>query len=255
MGGARAMRLRTLIVDDEQAARDVLRRDLAEIEGIEIVGEAENGETAGRQIEALKPDLVLLDIQMPVSDGFDVVRGIRGPLPAIIFVTAYSEHAIKAFEVGAVDYLLKPFRPQRLWRSIERARKSWRSPRGNAEGVAAALNADAVRGRRKLKVVAAHGRDFLLLDIEQVYAFQASGEIVWILTRDKRYRATQTLGELTRKLAGATFLRVHRSVLVNSDKISRISTLSSRRWLLTLANGFQCTVSKRNAPMVRTLLR
>ncbi len=255
MSGVRAERLRTLVVDDEQAARDVLRRDLAEIDGIEIVGEAQNGEAARRQIKALNPDLVLLDIQMPVSDGFEVVRGIRGRLPAIIFVTAYSEHAIKAFEVGAVDYLLKPFSRQRLLRSIERARNSRRRPQAYAEKVAAALNADAVQGRRKLKIVGMHGRDFLLLDLDQVYAFQASGEIVWIQTKNRRYRATQTLREITGKLAGSAFLRVHRSVLVNSDKISRVSSLSSRRWLLTLANGFQCTVSKRNAAMVRALLR
>ena len=89
--------LRTLIVDDERAARDVLRRDLAEINGVELVGEAENGSAALERIEELRPDLVLLDIQMPVHDGFEVVRGIHGRLPLIVFVTAYSEHALKAF--------------------------------------------------------------------------------------------------------------------------------------------------------------
>ena len=246
--------MRTLVIDDENAARDVLRRDLSGIEGIEIVGEAENGEVAQRQIEALDPDLVLLDIQMPVRDGFEVVRGIRGRLPAIVFVTAYSEHALKAFEVGAVDYLLKPFSVTRLRRSIDRAREAKRRPRDTAERVASALNAEAAVSRRPAKIVACHGRDFLLLDLDQVYAFQASGEIVWILTKAKRYRATQTLAALADRLANSTFLRVHRSMLVNSDKISRISALSSRRWLLTLENGVQCTVSKRNAAMVRTLL-
>ena len=95
----------------------------------------------------------------------------------------------------------------------------------------------------------------MLIDLDQVYAFQASGEIVWIQTQNKRYRATQTLTAIAAKLAGSSFLRVHRAVLVNSDKIGRISSLSSRRWLLTLVNGLQYTVSKRNAAIVRTLLQ
>ncbi len=255
MSGTQAERLRTLIVDDEEAAREVLRRDLSELGGIEVVGEAENGSSAQRQIEALDPDLVLLDIQMPVYDGFEVVRGIEGRLPAIVFVTAYSEHALSAFDVGAVDYLLKPFSKERLRRSIERAWDSSLRPGKNAERVAQVLNADAVQTRRPAKIVACHGRDFLLLDLDQVYAFRASGEIVWIQTKDKQYRATQTLAALAERLADSPFLRVHRSILVNSDKISRISALSSRRWLLTLQNGVQCPVSKRNAAMVRTLLQ
>ncbi|MDE0628240.1 MAG: LytTR family DNA-binding domain-containing protein [Bryobacterales bacterium] len=247
-------RLRTLTVDDEEAAREVLRRDLSELEGIEIVGEAENGDAARRQIKALDPDLVLLDIQMPVCDGFEVVRSIQGHLPSIVFVTAYSEHALKAFEVGAVDYLLKPFGVERLKRSIDRARQARRRPQDSAERMARTLNADAAHERRIPKIVACHGRDFLLLDLDQIYAFRAAGETVWIQTRNRQFRATQTLGSLSRRLSDSPFLRVHRSILVNSDKIKRISALSSRRWLLTLDNGIQCTVSKRNAAMVRALL-
>ena len=255
MGGVPAQALRTLIVDDERAARDVLRRDLTEIGGVTLVGEAENGHVALQRIEELRPELVFLDIQMPVRDGFDVVRGIRGRLPSIVFVTAYSEHALKAFEVGAVDYLLKPFSAARLECSVQRALSARRNPRDSAERVAQTVNAAIPRGQGTPKIVACHGRDFLLLDLDQVYAFQASGEIVWIQTKDGRYRATQTLTAIADKLAGSEFLRVHRSVLVNSGKISRISSLSSRRWLLTLANGSQYTVSKRNAAIVRTLLQ
>ncbi len=252
LGGAD--RLRTLIVDDEAAAREVLRRDLADLSGIEIVGEAENGADAQRQIADLDPDLVLLDIQMPVYDGFEVVRGIRGRLPAVVFVTAYSEHALRAFEVGAVDYLLKPFSAERLKRSVERALEGAKRPSYTAEQVATTVNAAAEHSPRRMKIVACHGRDYLLLDLDQVYAFQAAGEIVWIQTKGRKYRATLTLSALESRLANTAFLRVHRGLLVNSDKIRRISALSSRRWMLTLDNGVQCAVSKRNAAMVRALL-
>ncbi len=247
--------MRTLIVDDERAARDVLRRDLAQVESVDLVGEADNGATALERIKELRPDLVLLDIQMPVQDGFEVVRCLHGRLPLIVFVTAYSEHTLKAFEVGAIDYLLKPFSVERLTRSIERAQQSTRNPRDYAERVAQTINAAPQPRHPRIKIVACHGRDFILLDLDHVYAFQASGEIVWIQTRERRYQATQTLTAIAAKLAGTEFLRVHRGALVNSNKISRISSLSSRRWLLTLANGSQYTVSKRNAAMVRALLQ
>ncbi len=247
--------LRTLIVDDEKAARAVLRRELRAIEGVEIVGEAVNGLEALRQVETVSPDLVLLDIQMPGRDGFDVVRGIAGPLPRIVFVTAYSEHALRAFEVGAVDYLLKPFSGGRLEQAIERVRRAGLSPTAHAERVARALNAEAGPGLQSAKVVARHGRDLLLIDLSRVYAFRADGEIVWILTKERRFRATKTLSALARKLAGSQFLRVHRNTLVNSDKVVKVSALSSQRWLLTLANGVECISSKRNAGLVRNLLR
>lgn len=247
--------LRTLIVDDEPMARNVLAEELAEAEGIELVGDAENGEAAVRKIEELTPDLVLLDIQMPVRDGFEVVRGIKGALPAIIFVTAYSEHALRAFEVGAVDYLLKPIAPTRLQLALERAREARRSPLDSAERVAATLNAESsARTQRRPKIVARRGHYYHLLDLDEVYGFQADGEIVWILTADKKFIATQTLQALDDKLAGSQFQRIHRAVLVNTDKIRKMGSLSSQRWLVTLTNGLEFTVSKRQAPLIRDLL-
>ena len=247
--------LRTLIVDDEQAARAVLRREIAGISGVEVIGEAEDGKSAHRSIEDLQPDLVLLDIQLPSMDGFEVVRSIRGRLPSIIFVTAYSEHALRAFEVGAVDYLLKPFGTERLSQSIDRVRRAHGKAGDRAERIARVLNASGSRTGHPTKIVARWGNEYLLLDLDKVFAFEASEDLVWILTANKRYRATQTLGALSERLAGSQFLRVHRSVLVNGDKIAKLSALSSRRWQLTLENGHQCIVSKRNAALARALLR
>ena len=247
--------LRTIIVDDEPMARRVLAEELAEVEDIELVGEVENGEVAVRQIEELGPDLVLLDIQMPVKDGFEVVRSIEGALPAIIFVTAYSEHALQAFGVGAVDYLLKPISQERLHAALDRAREARRRPLESAERVAEVVNAvDSERPRRRLKIVGRQGHHFHLLDLDEVYAFQADGEIVWVLTADRKFMATQRLQALQDRLAGTQFQRVHRSVILNTDKIRKMGALSSQRWLLTLDNGLEFVVSKRQAHTVRNLL-
>lgn len=247
--------LRTLIVDDEPVARSVLAEELAEMEAVSVVGEAENGEAALRQIEGLRPDLVLLDIQMPVMDGFEVIRRLRGPLPAIVFVTAYSEHALRAFEIGAVDYLLKPISVERLQATLERVREARRNQLDSAERVARTLDAaDAPRPQRRPRIVARRGHDFYLLDLDEVFAFQADGEIVWIVTADKKYTATQTLQAIQDRLKGTQFQRVHRSALVNTNRIRKLSALSSQRWLLTMTNGLEFTVSKRQAPLLREIL-
>jgi DNA-binding LytR/AlgR family response regulator len=245
------MALRTVIVDDEPLARQVLREELADIDGVSLVGEAENGEQALDRIADLAPDLVLLDIQMPLADGFEVVRRLRGPLPGIIFVTAFSEHALRAFEVGAADYLLKPVRADRLRQAVERARDRQTSARRTA----ATLNAEReLSGRGGSKIVARKGHDFYLLDLDEIYALQADGELVWILTETERFLATETLKALENRLAGGSFQRVHRGALVNVRKIRKFTTISSQRWLLTLANGLQLTVSKRQAPVIREIL-
>lgn len=245
------MALRTLIVDDEPLARQVLLEELADLESVRVVGEAENGEQALARIQELAPDLVLLDIQMPVLDGFEVVRRMRGPLPAIIFVTAFSEHALRAFEVGAADYLLKPVRAERLRQAVERVRGG----RSGARRVAATLEAEQrFSGRKPAKILARKAHDFYLLDIDEIYAFQADGELVWILTEGDRYLAADTLKTIEDRLGDGEFQRVHRGALVNMGKIRKFTSISSQRWLLTLTNGLQLTVSKRQAPLLRGLL-
>ena len=246
--------LRTLVVDDEPVARRVLLEDLAEMDNVSVIGEADNGGRALQQIEALRPDLVLLDIQMPVMDGFQVLRQLQGPLPSIIFVTAYSQHALNAFDVGAVDYLLKPVSQERLQRAVERAQAAPGNRLEAVERVAQTLAA-AGEQRQVLKIAARKGADYYLLDPDEVFAFQADREIVWIRTRDKSYMATQTLQAIDERFSGIQFQRVHRSVLVNLDKVRKISVLSSQRWLLTLTNGLEYIVSKRQVPLLRDMLR
>jgi len=249
------MALRTLIVDDEPIARKVLREGLQALSDIDIVGEAENGAAALDQIAAHRPDLVLLDLQMPVMGGLDVVRNLRrgSHMPVVVIVTAYDEYALRAFEAGAIDYLLKPVGEERLAEAVERAKRA--TGREAAERLAQlqelAERPGAARARR---IVGKVGEEFFLLSIEEIYAFQADGDLVWIITAKKKYLATQTLKMLEQRLRNTSFRRIHRNALVNVDHVRKMSALSSQRWLITLSNDLEFIASKRQARSVRELL-
>jgi len=249
--------LRTLIVDDEPIARQVLGDELESFDDVEVVGEAENGQDALNQIARLKPDLVFLDLQIPVMDGFEVVRNLRGaPLPIIVIVTAFDQHAIRAFEAGAIDYLLKPVSESRLHKAVERARNLHGKPLEVAENLARIASAPAAPSQAKgHKIVGRSGEEYFLLGTDEVLAFQAEGELVWINTAKRRYLATQSLRSIEEKLKGLQFQRVHRNAIVNLNHVRKMSALSSQRWLLTLSNEQELIVSKRQAHSVREILR
>lgn len=242
-----------MLVDDEPLARRVLEEELAAVRDLAIVGQADNGGQAVEVIAALRPDLVLLDIQMPVCDGFEVVRRLS-PLPgAVVFVTAFDRHALRAFEVGAADYLLKPIRQERLLSTIERVRGiAARNPMQAAQTLARTLDAAAPDGSKR--VVGKKGGEYFLLDVNDVLAFRAEGELVWIITRQRRYLASQTLQELAARFAGAQFRRIHRGTLINLNHVRKMSTLSSQRWLVTLSNDMEVIVSKRLAHTIREVI-
>jgi two-component system LytT family response regulator len=252
--------LRILIVDDEPIARRVLREELATFEDVEVVGEAENGEIALRKIRADSPDLVLLDLQMPAMGGLEVVRQLRkgAALPSIVIVTAFDQHAVKAFEAGAIDYLLKPVSRERLSEAVGRARRF--SGRAAAERVARIqeIEEPAVAGspqeRPARRIVGRSGSEYILLSADEVFAFQSDGDLVWIVTARTKLLATQTLKALEEKLANTSFRRIHRNALVNIDHVRRMSTLTSQRWLVTLTNKMEFIVSKRQARSIRHLL-
>jgi len=247
--------LRTLIVDDEPVARSVLREELETLPYVEVVGEAENGVAALRKVETDHPDLVLLDLQMPVMGGLEVVRRLKGggPLPAIVIVTAFDQYAIQAFEAGAIDYLLKPVSRDRLLDAVERARRT--SGREAAERVARIQEIAEPTGERPARrIVGRTGAEYILLNADEVYAFQAEGDLVWIMTAKSKLLATQTLKVLEQRLSNTSFRRIHRNALVNIDHVRRMSTLSSQRWLVTLDNKMEFIVSKRQARSIRHLL-
>ena len=211
------------------------------------------------QIASTQPDVVLLDLQMPEMGGFEVIRELRGGahIPVVIVVTAFDQYAIRALEEGATDYLLKPVSQARLIQALERARKMSGSRVAAAESlarlqeVASAATPAAPQPRR---IVGRAGEEYFLLSASEVFAFQADGEIVWIITAKQRYLATQSLRNVEAKLEGGSFRRVHRNALVNMDHVRKLAALSSNRWMITLNNNQQFVVSKRMARNVRQIL-
>ena len=250
-----AMPLKTLIVDDEPIARKVLREELESIEGVEIVGEAGDGELALQKIAAQKPDLVLLDLQMPAMGGLEVVRHLKhgAHMPVIVIVTAYDKYALAAFEAGAIDYLLKPVGQERLSEAVERARHF--TGKQAIERIAQLQEiSDPPSGPRTKRIVGKVGEEYFLLSADEIYAFQADGDLVWVCTAKQKYLATQTLKVLEHRLAHTSFRRIHRNALVNVDHVRKMSALSSQRWLITLSNQQEFVASKRQARSVRQFL-
>jgi len=251
--------MKTLIVDDEPIARRVLREELELFPEVEIVAEAENGREALQKITDLQPDLVFLDLQMPVMGGFEVVRNLRGSrLPVIVVITAFDQHAIEAFEAGAIDYLLKPINETRLRKAIERARNLQGKPSEVAETlakIASTPDAATPTSSKGRKIVGRIGEEYFILDANEVLAFQAEGEIVWIIASKNRYICAQSLRAIEARLSQLQFQRVHRNAIVNVNHVRKMSALSSQRWLLTLSNQQQLIVSKRQAHNIRQILQ
>ncbi len=221
--------LRALIVDDEPLARDRLRRLLEEIGGVTVVGEADSAAAAREACRASAPDLLLLDIQMPGEDGFALLESLDSR-PAVIFVTAYDQYAVRAFEENAVDYLLKPFRRDRLADALERVRHDLARPEELSARISqllGALQAPASEHLERLTVRV--GSRQLILRADEVLWFGAEDKLVFAATEKDRHYVNFTLDQLERRLDPRRFLRVHRSAIANLD------------WAAALRPGFAGT--------------
>ncbi len=264
------MDLRTVLVDDEQLARDELGYLLGQAGGVEVIGQAGNGVEALATIERLHPDLVFLDVQMPGLTGFEVARRMldSGPASQIIFVTAYDQHAIAAFEVNAVDYLLKPVDQARLEIALQRARRRISFDRHlDQENGRSSVSADQLerivelvteRQSRRERLAIKVGERFLLVQAEEIlYASLADDSITVVTNQHAGTSNYRTLDELQARLDPAVFWRVHRSHLVNINKIKEIVPWFSRNYILRMKDekATEIPVSRTQTRRLREYLK
>jgi two-component system LytT family response regulator len=257
------MTLRVVVVDDERPARRFLTGLLKTCDEVEVIGEAGGGSDAIALIEAERPHLALLDLQMPEVGGFEVIRRVgRAALPLVAFVTAYDDYAVEAFEMNAIDYLLKPVERRRLVETLDRARSRVaraEPPEQRARSIANAAHAYERAARRPyLDRIPVRRRDeVIIVPVRQVAAVVADGELLHITTAaGERYTITHRLHALEARLDPRRFVRLGRGTIANMDLIARVSPMPGGTYMVTLSNGQALAVSRIRSRILReTLLK
>jgi two-component system LytT family response regulator/two-component system response regulator AlgR len=251
--------MRVLIVDDEPLARRRLVQLLAACPGVEIAGEAEGGREALERVELLRPDVLLLDIEMPGVDGFAVVKALPpGPSPAIVFVTAFQDHAVQAFELRATDFVVKPVRGDRLAQALEQARSDLEARRAG-ERLAFLQSRIAELESRALAASEPHlwvqiGSDKRRLALADIRWLEAERDYVRVHMNGHTHLVNALLGDMEKALAGEPFLRVHRSAIVRTDKIRAVTRGRFSTPVLELDDGHRLTVGRKYREAVRAAL-
>ncbi|HET7537686.1 MAG TPA: LytTR family DNA-binding domain-containing protein [Candidatus Didemnitutus sp.] len=254
-------KIRTLVVDDEPAARRGVRLLLERDPDVVVVGEAASGAEAVKKITEDKPDLVFLDVQMPEMNGFKVLEAVAARhVPAVIFVTAYDQHALRAFEVNAVDYLLKPFEDQRFWASVSRAKAELQRRQADALGDKlthllsylrtvtpmpppaefTATNEAVTRERILLK----SGGEIYFLKADEIDWIEAEGDYMKFHAGGRAHLLRETMGRLEDKLDARRFIRIHRSTIVNIDRVKKLSPSFAGEYAVILADGTKLRLSR-----------
>jgi two-component system, LytTR family, response regulator len=243
--------MRTLIVDDEAPAREKLHRWLAEERDMDVIGEAADGASAVQAIDTLAPDLVFLDIQMPAISGLEVAAQLQlTTAPLLIFVTAHSDHAVKAFDLNAIDYLLKPYDKDRLLRALARARTRL----GNPEARTAAVRLAREETGTSERLLVPDGEQLRLVDCDAIHWLEANDNYVGIHTRERTYHVRRTLQDLLQQLGEQRFARVHKSAAVNVAEVLTLHPLFKGDYELELRSGVRVRMSRRYRQSLFTLI-
>jgi DNA-binding LytR/AlgR family response regulator len=249
--------IRTLVVDDEKLARDRLIAFLGQLAGVQVVGEATNGVEAVERIQRERPDLVFLDVQMPGMDGFEVLKALPRPAPHVVFATAYDDYAIRAFEVEAVDYLLKPFARARVEDAVGRVRARLQHG-GNGLDVEAVLRRLEAGRTDRLRQVPVHaGKRILLVPVEDVFWFGVEYRLVYAHTAERAFMTNFTLRDLEERLDPDVFFRAHKASLVNMRQVKEIVPWFGGRYKLVMRDqaASEVPVSRAQARALRAKLK
>lgn len=240
------MKIRALIVDDEQLARQRVRLLLDEEPDVDVIAESEDGFQAVDQIETTKPDLIFLDVQMPDMDGFEVLQRVPQPLlPVVIFTTAYDQHALRAFEVHALDYLLKPFKPTRFKEAVQRARELIANKQAGvaARGLLALLGQTPAPAGQLTRLAVKTPGKVTFVELDQIQAIEAAGKYAVVHVGcsphgpQENHVVRETMSSLEFHLPSQRFLRISRSVIVNIDQIQELQPMFKGENLVVLKNG------------------
>ncbi|MFV1885339.1 MAG: LytR/AlgR family response regulator transcription factor [Balneola sp.] len=247
--------IKTLLVDDEKHARDRLSYMLKEQSGIELVGVCKNGIEAIREIEREKPDLLFLDIEMPEVNGFDVISNIEvDSMPFVIFVTAFSEYAVKAFEVSALDYIHKPFDKERLTKAIEKAKSALESydEKKMREKLEQLISSEPVKGDIIERFVIKSGSNIYIVKTEDVLWIEAAGNYVNIITENKKHLLRSTMSGLINRLNEDLFYQIHRSTIVNLNVVERIEESNYGDYKVVLKGGEELKMSRNFKSLIKS---
>ncbi len=244
--------IRVILIDDEPLARSLLKNFLNEIEGLEIIGEFENGFEGLKGITELKPDLVFLDIQMPKLNGFEMLE-LLDELPYVIFVTAYDQYAVKAFENNAVDYLLKPYAQDRLVVAIEKAKELIQKPL-NSNHVKELIDTHQNQVDTIDRIAVKTGNKIKIIYIEEVEYLESQDDYVMIYTPEGKFLKQKTMKFFENHLPQQAFIRVHRSYMVRVDFVKQIELYEKDSYIIKLKNDQIIPVSKSGYNRLRTIL-
>jgi two-component system LytT family response regulator len=245
--------LRIVIVDDEPLARSVVREYAAADPEVEIVADCANGFEAVKAVSELKPDLVLLDVQMPKLDGFEVLE-LLGRDQAVVFITAYDQYALRAFEVHAVDYLLKPFSAERFQEAMVRVRERLRAKTGEPLNVAEIVRDAKPKGGPAERVLIRDGANVHVLPVDKIDYVEAQDDYVAFKSEGKQFLKDQTLSAVEGTLDPARFVRIHRSFILNIDRIAKVELYAKDSRIAILRDGTRLPVSRAGYARLSQLL-
>jgi two-component system LytT family response regulator len=247
------MSIKAIIIDDESLARDLIKSYLKDFNSVEIIGECENGFDGIKSINDLHPDLIFLDIQMPKINGFEMLE-LLDEKPVTIFATAFNEFAIKAFEMNAVDYLLKPFSKDRFKAALDKAIEKIKTKENGSKSISKIVehvqkNTDILE-----RVVVKSGSKIHVVPIDQINYLEAQDDYVMLYTSEKKHLKQATMSYFEDHLDSKHFVRIHRSYIVKIDQIAQLELYSKESYLLILKNGNKLPVSKSGYTKLKSVL-